>query len=462
MKLNSSKNITKDTENTYSYPIFNYEIDSDLNYERPEKYISHKQNDSKVNKTYKPNKPRYRFKNNSKLVSTSSFLKAMKNFENLNFTSFVNLEIDSNDTRNYNNNKLVYENITETIEMRQSNFENNSLNASHFQRANESSEGQKLLKYSDPQNTSEKFCVTSIDCDIKLNERCIDRHKYSICGCKEPFFRENVSKKCQIKKLIRLLFKVSSNHSNQLNSNSLELIQMKYSIERNIWSFILNSSHLLTIVDNIKVIELIDSKIVVDFYVKIANPSNNFHHKYIEYHFWYRLMSIIRGIHFDSNDNNLNSFDLRAIEIVDDIDYCSVKELNYCSESAICLDNNKSVTKFQCRCKSGLTDLSPNIDFKGEICALKCNSDICGVGGVCQIRNDTEIHCICTDWKFGDRCQYSFYTFVCVASLFVIISIFFSVCLASLYCGYKIHEEFGKLRKLLIQVSILCFTFSIK
>ena len=160
-------------------------------------------------------------------------------------------------------------------------------------------------------------------------------------------------------------------------------------------------------------------------------------------------MSSIRGI--DLNEYNLNSFDLRAVEIVDDIDYCSVKELNYCSDSAICIHNKDSGGKFQCKCKSGLTDLSPNINFKGEICALKCNSDLCGTGGVCEIRNHTEIHCICTDWKFGDRCQYSLYAFLSVGALFIIISIFFSVCLATIYCGYKIHQEFDKLR---IQIQV--------
>ena len=304
------------------------------------------------------------------------------------------------------------------------------------------------------QNIPQRYCISSTDCNIQLNERCITRTKYSFCGCKEPFFREKVSQKCQIKKLIRLLFEISSNYSNNLiNSNSIEFIQMKYSIERNIWSVIMNSSHLLTIVDSIKVIQLIDTKIVVDFYVKIADPSNDFHHKYIEYHFWYRLMSIIRGIDFKSN---LNSFDLRAIEISENIDYCSVKELNYCSDYAVCVEDKSLYPKFECRCKPGLTDLSPNTQFKGEICALKCNTDFCGAGGLCEIRNETEIHCICMNWNFGERCQYSFNTLLCVVALLLILSIFFSFCLTSLYCGYKIHEEFNKLRNL-VQVLITHF-----
>ena len=304
-----------------------------------------------------------------------------------------------------------------------------------------------VSKTYDVRNHSERYCISSNDCDIYLNERCVKRKKHSVCDCKEPFFRESSSQRCQIKKLIRLLFRISSNQMKRLN-NSIESIQLKHSIEAIIWSAIANSSHLISIVDDIKVIELKNVEIVVDFYVKIADKSNDFHHKYIEYNFWYRLMSSIRGIDYQSL-SSLKSFNMRAIEVVDNVNYCLVKELNYCSDFADCLEDLNSERKFFCKCKPGLTDMSVNINYSGEVCALQCSIDLCGSGGVCDVRNQTEIHCICKNWNFGDRCQYSLNALLAVISVIGLLSIFVSFCLTALYCGCKIHEEFVELKKII-------------
>ncbi len=418
-------------------------------------------------------KPRYGFRRSQSMLSTESPVKFKNNYtviiENQNQSNRDDLEnnfTEISSTLEIKTEKLIQENnISFLNEDKQNDYLytnnnekinpkiiSNEIKLTSNSNINETELSKSFTNYETYLNSSERFCISSSDCNIGLNERCITHTKFSICGCKEPFFREIITQKCQIKKLIRLIFRISSlNYSNELNNtNSFEFIHTKHLIERAIWSLIINSTHLLTIVDNIKVIKFGPFVVMVDFYVKMANPTNSFHHRYMEYHFWYKLMTIIKGINIShTTTDKFNILDMQAIEIDNNINYCSIKDLNYCSENAICIDKHNSEPKFYCKCKNGLTDLSPNANFSGEICAVKCDSEICGTGGFCQIRNGTHLHCVCTNWSFGSRCQYSIHVILSVIALLVILMILFGFCCASIYCGYRIRLEFNGLRSMI-------------
>jgi len=506
--------VKHETNFSYLYPIFHYEVKYDLietnstnqfvdtsqlnetfpsnNYNPLDSLDSQNKLKSNKSQLFKFVKPRYRFKNNHFVQSTEN---PVNKFQN-NFTVITQKDNPSNfsdsnkgftkisSTVEYKTEKLIQGSNETSIDYNKDE-QNSFLYDSKSEKINQQTVKNQFSIFNEIEilrsfanhktftNNSERFCISSGDCYTELNERCITFSKYSVCGCKEPFFRETITHKCQIKKLIRLIFKLSSlNYSNELNNtNSFEYIQMKHIIERAIWAVIINSTHLLTIVDNIKVVKFSPFLVIVDFYAKIANPTNSFHHRYMEYHFWYKLMSAIKGINIGQKPTDKFSvLDLKAIEIDNNINYCSIKELNYCSENAICTENHNSESKFECKCKHGLADLSPNANFSGEICAVKCNSDFCGTGGFCEIRNGTHLHCICTNWSFGSRCQYSTNVILSVGALFVILSILFAFCCASVYCGYKIRLEFYGLRSMIevsnqifsciFKFSLLTITFS--
>lgn len=290
---------------------------------------------------------------------------------------------------------------------------------------------------------NQRFCLSSSDCYLELNERCILKEKYSICDCAKSFFRDEFTRRCQINKLIRTVFKVTFSHDNKsisLNKNSHEFLQFRTKLDNNLWFYINYSNYLNLIIQKTEFVEFNPSNqsITLDFYLKNRHIIS--HNSFIENNFIQEISSkLSQTLKTLIDDQVINFFNVE--EIFDDLDPCTIHSLNYCNENSYCTRIENSEIGFRCSCKNSFTDLSPHPQFIGEICQIQCTSDYCYNDGFCIINNAKSLECKCFNWDFGNRCQFSGILVVSIAGLLLVMLIIILTFSLSIICLFKFKKD---------------------
>lgn len=262
-----------------------------------------------------------------------------------------------------------------------------------------------------------RFCVLSFDCDLLLNERCIQHEKFGLCGCQVGFYRHPQTKECLPKVIMRLVLKLTwPSNLNTGNYSSATLQNMhsfRQPIETIIKAFIPKSLWLQSIVGKVNLIGLRENNqiAVIDLYLHLdsTRTSSSTLIREAKYQTYTDLMKFI-AIYNEINKRLVNfttvyPTSLELIDVTGDINLCEITDMNYCSKQAICTHDTYFIN---CGCLEGFSDVSPlHVKYPGEICRIQCTDNYCHNGGYCHIVNDVQLYCSCQRWNVGNRCQFS-------------------------------------------------------
>ena len=300
------------------------------------------------------------------------------------------------------------------------------------------------------------FCLNDFNCQLNLNQRCVNNN----CKCIQPFFKQDESRECKLLKGSLIAFKYYElKYLNQLeNVNSPQYIKFKYDIETSL-RYIINTSHSLS--SNIIHLQLINisnfphtSTFLVEVLIMIKEKlfSNNFKVDFTR-EMTKAILKLPANILLSNENSDYNPdldssyFNLSIVSIDFNINPCTIQDLNYCGENSICTQKANHMTGFECKCKPGYTDNSPNPSYSGEVCIMQCPVSYCQNNGHCLIDpNDLSLYCTCTNWNLGNRCQYTpLIVFTLFASIIILImlligSLFYILCFKSYQSKSISHE----------------------
>lgn len=253
-----------------------------------------------------------------------------------------------------------------------------------------------------------RYCTTSLDCHLDLNERCVQRGTHSICDCREPFIRDPKTNSCELKRAVRIVMAFAKlSFSTELAKKSTPAyIRTRERVEKTMNSVISYSSVLSTGVHGIRAVNFSDTPNGLSSACYLFVRESLYRQLSLDALSLLLVKEMSVAVHELNNTHKSGDYDIEVIEIDTDVNPCEIEELNYCSNFAEC-GRTKS-GGFYCQCRERYTDLSPHRTFTGEQCVIECPEAYCANDGHCHVDSKTSaLYCTCNNWNVGARCQYS-------------------------------------------------------
>lgn len=287
-----------------------------------------------------------------------------------------------------------------------------------------------------PPRPSNRFCTTSTDCHLDLNERCVSQGTFSVCDCREPFLRDAATNSCEIKRAVRIGVKFCAlSFTPELSKKNTPLyIRMKELAEKTIMSIVAYSPVLALGVSEARVSDFSDGSLQATCYLFVRESL--YRRGSMEALSLLLVKEISVAVHeLNATKDASPAYDMVVTELDTAINPCALSELNYCSDEAVCVPSKYG---FACKCDERFTDTSPHPAFPGETCSIECPESYCQNGGHCHVgKRDAVLYCTCNNWNVGARCQYSGIVVFSVLGVVVVLLLFVVGCTASAFCGHR-------------------------
>ncbi|KAI1287641.1 hypothetical protein HDE_09895 [Halotydeus destructor] len=289
-----------------------------------------------------------------------------------------------------------------------------------------------------------RYCTSSADCHLDLNERCVLRTSRSVCQCREPFERNARTNSCDLKRAVKVSVDfVQLPYVAELSrKNTPAHIRTKELVESTLLAVFDNSDTLRNGVSqvrgsNFSAAPVSGGHLRTSFYLYIREPL--YTQPSVDALALLLIKEISVSVHeLNSSSNATANFDLQVSEMEADIDPCELAELNYCSPDATCTPDKDG--GFRCECNDRFTDISPHPVYRGEQCTVECPESYCANGGHCHVdHKGVQFYCTCNNWNVGGRCQYSGIVVFSVLGLVVLLLLLIVGCAASAFCGQRAH-----------------------
>nr|XP_027199724.1 probable serine/threonine-protein kinase DDB_G0282963 [Dermatophagoides pteronyssinus] len=259
-------------------------------------------------------------------------------------------------------------------------------------------------------------CIVGDDstCDISLNEKCITELGLSSCQCRPGFARIIPRTNCSPVISLSISFRADKMAGNKLqftrpllNANSEEYQYLEFESIHALNSLFAQTKSLNTDLMAVKINRFyaVGGRTIVNATISLRSNDSliNSSSQRIKRQLQQELTQAI----IDSQ-NNLGESQLsvdsgsNAITRIDDLDECSVPDLNDCSKNAYCINEFGG---FRCECESGYEDKFPDGDKlqTGRICST-CSPSYCSNRGECLIIKGERV-CRCRANFIGSQCD---------------------------------------------------------
>ncbi|OTF79854.1 hypothetical protein BLA29_004401, partial [Euroglyphus maynei] len=258
-------------------------------------------------------------------------------------------------------------------------------------------------------------CIVGDDstCDISLNEKCITELGLSSCQCRPGFARVIPRTNCSPVISLSLSFRVDKMAGNKvqftrslLNANSEEYQYLEFESIHAMNSLFAQTKSLNNDLMAVKINRFyaVGGRTIVNATISLrSNDSTINSSQRIKRQLQQELTQAII-----ESQNNLGESQLsvdsgsNAIARIDDLDECSLPDLNDCSKNAFCVNEFGG---FRCECESGYEDKFADGDRwqTGRVCS-SCSPSHCSNRGECLIVKGERV-CRCRANFIGSQCD---------------------------------------------------------
>ncbi|XP_067130788.1 uncharacterized protein [Centruroides vittatus] len=250
----------------------------------------------------------------------------------------------------------------------------------------------------------DRHCSSTVQCDVQLNERCVNEEGMGACQCGKSFIRNVETRMCEAKiAFVGMLRCPEQPYFAELDNPTSNTFQTMIEAAEVTLKLILDNSEKLSVEEmQIRVVKFHRGSLIIEWQLAIPESKRNGSLEMMAVDFEDDFSHALQLV----DDSPININNATFLNISSEVDPCENAELNHCSKNALCMPNNKS-SGYECICKNNYTDVSPSpINYSGEICEAICPEGYCKNNGKCHIVQNKPV-CKCQSLYMGIYCQIS-------------------------------------------------------
>ncbi|XP_023226338.1 uncharacterized protein LOC111627030 [Centruroides sculpturatus] len=250
----------------------------------------------------------------------------------------------------------------------------------------------------------DRHCSSTVQCDVQLNERCVNEEGTGACQCGKSFIRNVETRMCEAKiAFVGMLLCPEQPYFSELDNPTSNTFQNMMKAAEITLKLILDNSEKLSVEEmQIRVVKFHRGSLIIEWQLTIPESKRNGSLEMMAVDFEDDFSHALQLV----DDSPININNATFLNISSEVDPCENAELNHCSKNAVCVLNNKS-NGYECICKNNYIDVSPSpISYSGEICEAICPEGYCKNNGKCHVVQNKPV-CKCQSLYMGIYCQIS-------------------------------------------------------